>query len=147
MLKKTLLCAVLLLSIFTIAHAGTGILKPKTNTNFACFFTQTNFAIELTYGTNSFSTTELDFAARYVSNPYTQAQWTAGIVVGHVDCHSSAYLYGRKTQYDGRVMEAGITTTGDIIIKWISGPLMPLSANPRYYFLEMPHLAISSTGG
>jgi len=145
-MKKSVLL-LLLFCVFMSAKAEADLLKSKTS-YFTCLFTQTNFSLSLTGNAEtSYTLTNLNFAAHYWSNPYSQAQWQYGIVIGHIPCTPSNYVYGRKMQSDGRVMEGGITTTGDVVIKWISGPPMPSSPSGGAYVVDLGNVTISSTGG
>jgi hypothetical protein len=146
MLKKSLLVILLLINASVALNAKNGTSTPKKNSFYSCTLTQNNFNVSLTYGPTSFSLTNVNYAATYTSNPYSQGQWEVGVVIGSISCHPSTYIYGRRTQSDGRVMETGITASGYVVIKWVSGPPMPASSGP-IYAVDMSNVNISSTGG
>lgn len=147
MLKKSLLVILVLLNISVALNAKSGILVVKNHAFFACTFTPNNSNLSYTYGPTSFSLTNVNYAATYFgSNPYSQGQWEVGVVIGSLACHPSTYIYGRKLQTDGRLMETGVTASGYVVIKWVSGPPMP-SSGPVNYAVDMSNVNISSTGG
>ncbi|WP_316827240.1 hypothetical protein [Pedobacter miscanthi] len=147
MLKKSLLAVLMLLNVSVALNAKTGVPAVKKHAFFACTFTPNNSNLSYTYASTSFSLTSVNYAATYFgSNPYSQGQWEVGVVIGSVDCHPATYIYGRKLQADGRIMETGITASGYVVVKWVSGPPMP-SSGPMNYAVEMGNVNISSTGG
>lgn len=147
MLKKSLLVVLLLLNVSVALNAKTGVPAVRNRSFFACTFTPNNSNLSYTYGPTSFSLTNVNYAATYFgSNPYSQGQWEVGVVIGSLACHPATYIYGRKLQTDGRLMETGVTASGYVVIKWVSGPPMP-SSGPMNYAVDMSNVNISSTGG
>ena len=114
---------------------------------FSCMFTQTNFSLSLTDNpATSYTYTMIDFAAHYfTTNPYTQAQWETGVAIGTITgCTSSTRVRGSKVQADGRLMECTISTSGTVVIRWLSGPPMPASGPTTTYAVEFANVPMSA---
>ncbi|WP_126247280.1 hypothetical protein [Chitinophaga rhizosphaerae] len=140
-----------LMAALVMFQSETSAIQPtKTKVpvpRFSCSFTQTNFSLSLTGNpATSYTYTMIDFAAHYFStNPYTQAQWETGVVIGNVTgCTSSTRVRGTKVQSDGRLMECTISTSGVVVIRWVSGPPMPSSGPLTHYAVEFATVPMSA---
>lgn len=129
-----------------LMEAGTpasAIQPAKSNSSaarFSCYYTETNPNFIMTGDPyTSYNYTQINFAAHYWTNPYTQTQWEMGIVIGKITgCTSTTRVRGTKVQPDGRVMECTISTSGDVAIRWLSGPPMPYVGPINPYAVIFP---------
>ncbi|MGE7774456.1 hypothetical protein ACQKLP_07030 [Chitinophaga sp. NPDC101104] len=150
MLRKV--CATFaLLAAFAVFTSESSAIQPaKTKVpapRFSCSFTQTNFSLSLTGNpATSYTYTMINFAAHYfATNPYTQAQWETGVAIGTISgCTSSTRVRGSKVQADGRLMECTISTSGTVVIRWLSGPPMPSSGPTGSYAVEFSNVPMSA---
>ncbi len=139
-----------LMAALVMLKAESSAIQPvKTKVSaprFSCFFTETNPNILMTGNpSTSYTFTLINFAAHYFTNPYTQAQWQTGVVIGNITgCTSSTRVRGTKLQSDGRLMECTISASGIVTIAWISGPPMPSSGPTTSYVAEFANVTMTA---
>lgn len=139
-----------LMAAFVLLKSESSAIQPvKTKVaapRFSCYFTETNPSILMTGNpSTSYTYSLINFAAHYFTNPYTQAQWQTGIVIGNITgCTSSTRVRGTKLQADGRTMECTISTSGVVTIRWVSGPSMPATGPTASYAVEFANVTMSA---
>jgi len=146
-MKIRLFTTLILLVVFVCLKSDIPSKRPTT-----CSYTNTSTLLGPTAGPGAVSLTEVNgFGYCYHGssnpypfddNPYTQAQWEAGIKVGELDCLPEKELCATAYQSWGGTMRVVLKTNGDVYIKCMPGTTMP-SICPPMYVVNMHHIPFS----